>query len=220
MKLTIRNRLLAVLILAALIPTAIVAGISYQRARSALITEAFARAALETASTSKEMLTFMEQFEADLLAFSEMPPVQRIIRAQDNGGIDPQSNAVLAVWVNDHTQYFRAISQNNLAHQQLRYLNRRDDEIVRVDHRNGQVILVSGTDRLQNKGKNSHLTAARALQAGEVAVSALILNREQGHIELPHVPVLRFSTPIYDPAGRFRGVVVTNVSAKSFLERL
>ncbi|MDP6453889.1 MAG: methyl-accepting chemotaxis protein [SAR202 cluster bacterium] len=162
----------------------------------------------------------MSQFSADLLALSSTPPVQGVIRARDNGGIDPKSNDPYEVWVNRLTQIFKANAQEKKVYQQLRYINELGDEMVRVDFENGAVDLVSGTDRLQNKGSASYFTDATSLRTGEIATSPLNLNKENGQIQVPHVPVIRFSTPIHDAEGRFRGALVSNVYAESFLSRL
>ncbi|MCP4626416.1 MAG: HAMP domain-containing protein, partial [bacterium] len=83
-----------------------------------------------------------------------------------------------------------------------------------------QIVIISGTDELQNKADRGYFIETQKLQSGEVYISPLNLNRERGQIEEPHVPVIRFGTPVYDPAGNFRGVVISNVYAADFLDRL
>ncbi len=118
------------------------------------------------------------------------------------------------------TQIFKANAQTKKFYQQVRYLNEDGEEMVRVDFRNGQIDIVSGTDRLQNKSSASYFTATRGLDTGEVSISALNLNKENGKVGVPHVPVIRFSTPIIDRASVYRGAVVSNVYAESFVSRL
>ncbi len=109
---------------------------------------------------------------------SNTPPVQGIIRARDDGGIDPAQNDPYEVWVNRLTQIFKVNTTTKRFYQPLRYVNEGGDEMVRVDFRSGQVDLVSWTDRLQNKGSASYFADARGLCTGEIASSALNLNRE------------------------------------------
>lgn len=220
MKLRIGTKLIVMFVLAALVPLAIVSFISFQRASGALVQNGIEKVEQETVLTEKETLVFIGQFGTDLLAMSDTPPVQAIIRARDNNGIDPKNNDPYGVWVNRLTQIFAANARNKEFYQQIRYLDEEGTEMVRVDYKDGKVDIVSGTDRLANKGSSSYFTGAIPLKQGEIHTSALNLNKEAGQIEVPHVPVIRFSTPIIDPAGQFRGAVVSNVYAKSFLDRL
>jgi hypothetical protein len=57
---------------------------------------------------------------------------------------------------------------------------------------NSQVVSSSG---LQNKANRDYWIESRNLQTGEVYVSDLDLNRENGALSLPYQPVLRFITP-------------------------
>ena len=213
-------RLTLMFVAAAVVPVVIVGVLSFQRASDSLRNLAVAQVQQEATLTTQDLTTFLGQFSTDLLTMSNTPPVQAIIRARDNGGIDPAQNDPYEVWVNRLTQIFKANAQTKKFYQQVRYLNEDGDEMVRVDFRDGKIDIVSGTDRLQNKASASYFTSTRGLDTGEVSISALNLNKENGKVETPHVPVIRFSTPIIDPAGAFRGAVVSNVYADSFVSRL
>ena len=118
-------------------------------------------------------MTFLSQFNSNLLALSDTPPVQAIIRAVDNDGIDPKSNDTFEVWVNRLTQIFAASARNKDFYQQIRYLDENGQEMVRVDFKNGEVDIVSGTDRLQNKSGSSYFTEVTGLKTGDIFISAL-----------------------------------------------
>jgi methyl-accepting chemotaxis protein len=213
-------RLAALFILVALVPMVTIATLSIQKASVALNDIGLSKVAQENETTKDDLLTFLGQFSTDVLALSDTPPVQAIIRAVDNGGIDPKSDDSYEVWVNRLTQIFAATARNKEFYQQARYLNADGDEMVRVDYENGTVDIVSATDRLQNGANEDFFQESMRLTTGDVYISKLNLKRENGRVETPHVPVLRYSTPIVSPAGDFRGVVVTNVYAASFLDRL
>ena len=74
-------RLTAMFIAVALIPIVIVGLVSYQRASGSLEELALQALSAEAEGTSVESITFVEQFTADVLALSDTPPVQAIIRA-------------------------------------------------------------------------------------------------------------------------------------------
>ena len=92
--------------------------------------------------------------------------------------------------------------------------------MVRVDYRNNKVNIISGTDQLQNKAQWPYFIVSQTLRQGEIYISPINFNRENGNIEVPHVPVIRFSTPIYDKIGQFRGIIVSNIYVANFLSRL
>ncbi len=79
---------------------------------------------------------------------------------------------------------------------QLRYLDENGLERVRVN-RGGQIV---PADRLQDKSGRDYFLRAMEQPAGRVALSALNLNVEQGRIEQPLKPMLRFSIPVFDAA--------------------
>jgi methyl-accepting chemotaxis protein len=213
-------RLITFFVLAAILPVAVVGVLSYQRASDALIDGALGGAEREVVLTERELLTAMEQFQSDLLAFRDTPPVQGIIRANDNGGIDPKSNDASGVWVNRLSQIFKAAASNKTAYQQLRYLDENGNEMVRIDQVGGEVTIVSGTGGLQNKSTSSYFTGTRELDSNQIYISELNLNKENGAVQVPHTPVIRFSTPVFDPNGAYRGALVANVYAESLLSRL
>jgi hypothetical protein len=58
------------------------------------------------------------------------------------------------------------------------------------------------------------------LRAGEVYVSPIDLNRQNGVIETPAVPILRVATPLHKPDGAPFGMVVINIDLRPALARV
>jgi PAS domain S-box-containing protein len=99
---------------------------------------------------------------------------------------------------------------------QIRYLDERGNERVRVNSANGLVPAA----QLQNKSDRPYFREAIRLSAGERYLSAFDLNVEQGIVERPFKPMLRVSCPLFDASGRVRGVVVTNIFGQRLLDRM
>lgn len=57
------------------------------------------------------------------------------------------------------------------------------------------------------------------MRAGQVYISPFDLNMEQGRIETPYKPVIRFATPIYDLSGQKRSILVLNFLGDKLLHR-
>lgn len=98
-------------------------------------------------------------------------------------------------------------SRLNPIYDQIRFLNVQGQEILRVNQ-NGSVV---PPDDLQDKSSRPYFQKALQLAPGQIYLSALDLNQENGQVEQPPMPVFRFSTPIFDQAGQRCGVYVINV---------
>lgn len=100
---------------------------------------------------------------------------------------------------------------------QLRILDNSGQEKVRVNLVKDKVFSVT-KENLQDKSASYYFQAAQKIPAGQVYVSAMDLNLEQGLIVVPHQPTLRFTTPLEDSQGNPSGMLVINYSAKGMLE--
>jgi signal transduction histidine kinase len=101
---------------------------------------------------------------------------------------------------------------------QLRYINASGMEIVRVDSRPASRVQIVTDTQLQNKADRYYFTETMKLTVGEVYVSPADLNREFGEIELPHVPTIRYATPLFRADGARAGIVIFNLYAQPFLK--
>jgi signal transduction histidine kinase len=218
----LRAKLTIMIVLVAMVPMLAIAVISVGRASETITQEALATSLAENRAAVSEIEQYLKQFPDDLLTFSNSPPIQGIIRALDNGGIDPESNDSFEVWADRLDTIFAAAELYKKVYRQLRFLDENGNEIVRVDFDFGETTALTGTDQLQNQSHRPYFFETKELPKDSVLVSDLNLNREFGAIEVPYVPVLRYSTPIFDQTGEFRGIVVSNVDATAlvrFIER-
>ncbi|MBE7471393.1 MAG: response regulator [Anaerolineales bacterium] len=213
-----------ILIGVALLPMLVGVMLSYQRAQVSLVNLALSKVEQEAGLTTKDLATYLEQFSTDLLMLSNAPPLQGLLRAQSNSGLDPATGRSYEEWLDWLRQLFVTTAQSKKFYQQLRYLDETGQEIVRIEYRDGAVTVVGNRlgqaiDRflLENRRDMAYFTEAQQLQTGEIAISPLILNPED---KAEPAPIIYLSTPIYERAGVFRGVVVSTVYAASFLNRL
>ncbi|MCB0190961.1 MAG: HAMP domain-containing protein [Anaerolineae bacterium] len=217
--LSIRSKLTFLFTTVALIPTVIIAGLGAIHARQTLTTAALGDVQQDTLTDVSEVQTFLELFRSDVLIMADAPALHGLIRASDDGGRDLLSNVSYSDWAERLSQTYKSVAENRQFYMQIRYLDEFGMEKVRVDYGDGQSSVVRG-EALQDKSSSSYFTEPMNMAAGKVYVSALNLNRERGAIQVPHTPVLRYSTPVFNSDGERRGVVVMNVYAESFLSRL
>ncbi|MDN5351602.1 MAG: hypothetical protein PWQ12_521 [Clostridiales bacterium] len=99
---------------------------------------------------------------------------------------------------------------------QVRILDLEGDEVVRVNYKDGAATPVR--EGFQNKADRYYFQRAILLNAGEVYVSSIDLNMENGVLEEPIVPTIRLATPIYNSAGEMINILVINAYAGDMLQ--
>lgn len=109
---------------------------------------------------------------------------------------------------------------NDIHHEynQIRYIDPDGQEQVRLNYRNGKYYRVP-QGKLQNKSDRYYFRNSKDLANGDIYISTLDLNIENGLIERPFWPMLRFATPIF-LQDQSHGIVVVNFSAQRFLDTL
>jgi hypothetical protein len=115
--------------------------------------------------------------------------------------------------------FLAGIARTLRRYDQLRIIDLDGQELARIDDRGG-VARVVPADELQNKASRYYVAETLALAPGEIYVSPLDLNIEQGEIEVPYVPMIRFGTLVTDDAGRSAGMVVLNYRGDLILDTI
>lgn len=113
---------------------------------------------------------------------------------------------------------FQNISTSFHRFDQIRLLNNSGHEQIRVNLVDAIGTLVPD-EELQDKSERYYFRATQKMPLGQIYVSVMDLNVEQGILELPYKPTLRFSTPLKDSQGNPAGVLVINYLAKGMLVR-
>jgi len=103
---------------------------------------------------------------------------------------------------------------------QIRILSVQGQEKIRIDYNNGKPIAIA-TEQLQDKSQRYYFPDLNKLEQGVVYVSNFDLNIENGHIETPIKPMIRFATPIYDDeSGKKLGIVIFNYFGQLIINKI
>jgi serine phosphatase RsbU (regulator of sigma subunit) len=152
----------------------------------------------------------------DVFYLSRLPSVRALVAAR--AASDQEAIAAARKEVaNDFRAYAAHHSEYADYYYQLRYIDERGREVVRVENSDGKIVTVPD-DELQDKSDSYYVKEAIALKEGQLYISPLDLNREGGVIEEPPTPVIRYATPVFDDEGTNRGIVIINVFGGSFLK--
>ncbi len=114
---------------------------------------------------------------------------------------------------------FKQLSLRKKKYDQIRYLDNRGQEIVRVNYNSGHPTAIC-QENLQDKRKRYYFNDTFSLEQDEVFISPLDLNIEHGTVERPLKPMLRLGTPLFDSSGNKRGIVLINYLARELLDSL
>lgn len=112
---------------------------------------------------------------------------------------------ILTSFLKTHKNYFQA-----------RFIEPSGGEVIRIQ--NSEVGLFEiERSKIPENNERHYFQKSIKLNKGEVFVSYLDLNIENGMIEVPYRPTIRFFTPIY-VNNELRGVAGLNLEAKNWLE--
>ncbi len=115
------------------------------------------------------------------------------------------------------SQEFLYFSEKKGIYDQIRFLSADGMEIIRINYNEGQPHIV-GQDQLQDKSDRYYFKEAMAQDVGGVYMSPFDLNVEDGQIENPFRPVIRFATPLFNSRGEKRGVLMFNFRGERLLQ--
>jgi hypothetical protein len=117
-------------------------------------------------------------------------------------------------------ELFYSLSVANPLLSQLRYIDARGNETVRIDReRLDTDPLMLPVERLQNKRNRYYFQATAQLDEGKLWYSKVDLNVEHGKIVRPLVPTLRIASPVYR-SDTFEGIVIANFFMELVLQSL
>jgi diguanylate cyclase (GGDEF)-like protein len=109
------------------------------------------------------------------------------------------------------------VSESRKIYDQIRYLDADGNEVIRINFKDNQAVIVP-EDQLQNKADRYYFYETLTLDEGHVFISKLDLNIEDGEIEKPIKPVIRYSIAINNDKGEFCGAIVLNVLASRMID--
>jgi len=171
--------------------------------------------------TKKELIGFfLNEVESNVLFLSELPSLKNLVNS-DNPELKEQFKSRL------QEDFLELANKNKGVYHNLRYIDETGQEIVKIDfHHMGHPKIIEGNE-LQNKNHRYYFGETLKLDKGEVFISPVDLNTEQGKLENrgtqenpEYVSVIRYSAPVFDNNGNLKGLVITNIHAHLFLDEV
>lgn len=104
----------------------------------------------------------------------------------------------------------------NPTYDQLRFISATGQELIRINNHPDGPVLVEDAD-LQNKAIRYYFTETMETTENSIYQSRLDLNIENGEIEIPIKPMIRFGVKLYDQNQNTFGILVINYNATELL---
>jgi signal transduction histidine kinase len=205
------RRIYLAFLMAAVIPTAIAGAIGIYVSLHTLRTETLGHLQQEVAVRAQGVGRFFDQLAAELLYLADTPALGELREAKRIG-----NSARLQAATTRLERDYGTLAGVYPHIYQIRYLDEQGREVVRVDRKDGRV-MVTPTDRLQDKSDRYYFVDAMRLRPGELYVSPLDLNIEFGVVEKPERSVIRVATPIGTQDRGNEGILIINLYADFLL---
>jgi len=116
------------------------------------------------------------------------------------------------------TQEFLGFASQKPEYHQIRFIANDGMELIRINSVDGKPVIVPES-QLQNKADRYYFKESFALD-NRVYISRFDLNIENGKIETPRRPMIRFGIPVIDFTGIKQGVLVLNYQGDYLINEL
>lgn len=111
----------------------------------------------------------------------------------------------------------KTFSRSKRIYNQIRFLDNHGLEKIRVVYNDNEASIIDS--KIQpKKSDRYYFKESNALGRGELYMSPFDLNIENGKIEFPHVPTIRFVMPVFNHSDVMHGIIVLNYNANNLLE--
>ncbi|MFQ5633600.1 MAG: cache domain-containing protein, partial [bacterium] len=164
----------------------------------------------------RDIDNFLVDVQYDLRFLSTAAALEKLANLQTLSQADSDDRLFAQYRQTVEKEFFR-FSRGKRAYYQVRYIDTRGQEIVRLNHDSAGVHIVPKA-QLQNKNRRYYFRQAMQCSRGKIYLSPMDLNIERGGVEIPHRPVVRYATPVFNRRGNKAGIVIINIFAEAIFE--
>ncbi len=196
--------------LALLIPITVIGTYSMQVTTDQVLRTAEEKDLEFVKSQSAAALRFLTEGERDTLYLSQSPATRRYVGTLV--GTDDSSTEILLA---SQLKLFLKDTPNYL---NVQILDISGQEVFGIDNRAG-ALQITPADQLENQANQPWFIEPLRL-SGPVYLSDVSLDTSHKQTITPHVPVIRFSLPLYAESGGIAGVIVIKALAEPLIQAL
>lgn len=155
----------------------------------------------------------INELRNDAYFLSSTPPIQGILRATQNKGVDPKDGSSLKQWKDRLETIFREMLHAKRNYLQIRFIGVADGgkELLRLERVRSKILRTKEAD-LQSKAKERYFQDIIKSRPDQVYFSKINANRENGKVTMPVQMVLRAAVPIFIQRDKPFGFVIININ--------
>ncbi|MBI5049086.1 MAG: HAMP domain-containing protein, partial [Deltaproteobacteria bacterium] len=168
----------------------------------------------EVSSKASDIEKFLKTVHNDVIYLSQSSGIKGFVDNRKAQSLKGSEGEIITL-----KEEYLAFSRTRPYYYQIRYIDEVGYEVIRVDSDEKSSVLMS-TEKLQFKGDRYYFTEAMKYEKGQCYVSPMDLNIEWGKVEIPHKPVVRVATPVFDSIGKKRGIVIINIFASYLIQQM
>ena len=194
--------------------TLLVVGLAYlgiQQAQETKLNSLKSEASKKVLTAKSIAIEHLDLVARDIIYISNSELLRNALNTPFTSSDD--SNSSLDALARD----WQAIMAASPIYDQLRWIDETGQERLRIDHSDAEPVRVA-EDKLQDKSGRYFFVKANQLQANQIYLSPFDLNVENGVIDVPYKPMIRFAKAVVDERGVKRGIVILNYLGDGMLQ--
>jgi PAS domain S-box-containing protein len=197
---TLTTRLAVAMILLVALATFAMGWFSYRSLEQVIPPRMLDRTETHARLVAAELESYVADVRSEIASYRAVPGFIGLLRARRSGGIDPSDGVSESVWRERIGSRFLPVIEAKPAYAEFRFIGADDDqrEIVRIDRRGpAGAPRVAPDAELRPMGDLDFVKETLNLRPGEIYISPLSLDQDNGKVREPHTPILRVATPVY-----------------------
>ena len=201
----IKNKLLVILLLVTLLPVLLIGGYALFSSMRVLQKSSIAIHESRVALTAERIEKYFASVNSDLFYLRDSNSLHLYF-----GALKSKSSHSERLLLTNLRSSLRKFSEQKGIYQQVRFIDIKGMEVVRIDRNKGKSRNISDTV-LQDKSSSEYFKQTINKENDALYISDIGLNRENGRIEQPIRPVIHFSTPVFNKDNTLQGILVLNI---------
>ena len=207
--LSVKNKIFFIFVFVIVIAVSVVGWYGFVSAKKSYVDSALYISKGETKAISNEIQGELGSIPSDVIYNANFYALAELLIWEDL-----KDRRKIRYWKNIYVSALKDYLLNKKVYYQARVLDTegREKIVLKYDSQTNEIIQTPD-DKLQDKSHRTYYKEALKLKKGEFYISRMTLNIENGMIEKPYVPVIRYSAPLINENGDLKGVIVLNFNA-------
>jgi len=216
MNISVKNKIFTIFVIVMTISVSTIGWFGFKSAKDSYIESALSVNDSEIKAISNEIKGVLGTIPQDIVYNASFYALENLLVWEDL-----KDERKIQYWKNVYLSALKDYILNKKLYYQVRILDTDGNEKILLKYNETtNKIVKTPINELQNKSHRDYFKEALKLKKGEFYISEMSLNVENGMIERPHVPVIRYSAPIINVNGEIKGVIVLNFNARYILKEI